>query len=334
MDYDVVIAGAGPVGLLLACELGLAGVRTTVLERASDPNIPTRAAGLGGRGLNVASMEALYRRGLMDEVRDSAAMWFGDPGKGRNEPKNGPGLPFRFAGHFAGIMLNGDLIDYGDPEFQRAGPAAAGCVIDLVSLEQVLTRRAGQLGIEVRRGVALETFTQAAGSVTIKTGAGTLEARWLIGCDGGRSMVRKLAGFKLPGTPPEITAYSTLVQIADAAKLKPGWNRTPLGLYVFGPGPNRVLIVEFEGAPSDRDAAVTKEEVEASLRRVSGTDVTIDALLAGTRFTDNARQVADYKIGRVLLAGDAAHVHSPFGGQGMNLGIGDAFNLGWSSRLW
>jgi 2-polyprenyl-6-methoxyphenol hydroxylase-like FAD-dependent oxidoreductase len=140
MEYEVAIVGAGPVGLLLACELGLAGVRTVVLERLNDSNLPTRMAGLGGRGLNIASMEAFYRRGLMDELRNSAAMWFGQPEKSGTSPEPAAAPAFRFAGHFAGIMLNGALIDYDDPEFQKAGPAAAGCVIDLVSLERLLAR--------------------------------------------------------------------------------------------------------------------------------------------------------------------------------------------------
>jgi hypothetical protein len=151
----------------------------------------------------------------------------------------------------------------------------------------------------------------------------------MVGCDGGRSTVRKLAGFRFPGTPAEITAYSAMVQIDDAGKLVPGWNRTPAGTYVYGPGPNRVLVVQFKGPPVDRDAPVTPEELQTSLRHVSGTDVAIAGVFAATRFTDNARQAVNYRMGRVLLAGDAAHVHSPFGGQGMNLGLGDAFNLGW-----
>jgi len=329
VNYDAVIAGAGPVGLLLACELGLAGVRTVVLERLSDPNVPTRTAGLGGRGLNIASMEAFYRRGLMDELRNSAEIWFGRPDENRGAPRGAVEPPPRFAGHFAGIMLNGALIDYDDPEFQEKGPAAAGCFIDLVSLEKVLARRAGDLGVSIRRGVSVTGFSQAGDTVTIDTSAGTLQAGWLIGCDGGRSTVRKLAGFAFPGTPPEITAYSALVEISDPGTLNRGWNRTPAGLYVYGPGPNGVFVVEFKGPPADRDAAVTTEELQASLRRVSGTEVTIAGVIAATRFTDNARQATSYRMGRVLLAGDAAHVHSPFGGQGMNLGLGDAMNLGW-----
>ena len=329
MDYDVVVAGAGPVGLLLACELGLAGVRTVVLEKLSDPNLPTRAAGLGGRGFNMASMEAFYRRGLMEELRNSAEIWFGRHEEDPSGKQPASGAPFRFAGHFAGIMLNGALIDYGDPEFHEKGPAAAGCFIDLVSLEKVLARRAGELGVSIRRGVSVTGFSQSDDTVTIHTSAGTVRASWLIGCDGGRSTVRKMAGFAFPGTPPEITAYAAIVEIGDPGVLKPGWNRTPAGVYVLGPGPNRMLVVEFKGPPADRDAPVTAEELQASLRHVSGTDVNIASVFAATRFTDNARQAASYRRGRALLAGDAAHVHSPFGGQGMNLGLGDAMNLGW-----
>jgi 2-polyprenyl-6-methoxyphenol hydroxylase-like FAD-dependent oxidoreductase len=252
MDYDAVIAGAGRVGLLLACELGLAGVRTVVLERLSDPNLPTRAAG-GGRGLNIASMEAFYRRGLMDELRNSAEMWIGLPEEGPSGPELAAGPPFRFAGHFAGIMLNGALIDFGDPEFHEKGPAAAGCMIDLVSLEKVLARRAGDFGVSIRRGVSVTAFSQADDTVTVHTNAGTVRAGWLIGCDGGRSTVRRLAGFAFPGTPPEITAYSAIVQIAEPGTLNPGWNRTPTGVYVYSPEPNRVLVVEFK----DRHSTAT-----------------------------------------------------------------------------
>jgi 2-polyprenyl-6-methoxyphenol hydroxylase-like FAD-dependent oxidoreductase len=328
-EYDAVIAGAGPVGLFLACELGLAGVRALVLERLSDPNVPTRAPGLGGRALNIPSMEAFYRRGLMEDLRNSAAMWFGQPEKSPSAAAGAAVPQFRFAGHFAGIMLNGDLIDYDDPDFQTHGPAAAGCIIDLVSLEGLLARRAADLGVTIRRGVTVTGFSQADDSVTVETSAGTLRAPWLVGCDGGKSTIRKLAGFPFPGTPPEITAYSALVQIADPSTLAPGWNRTSLGVYVYGPGPNRVLVVEFKGPPADRDAAVTTDELQASLRHVSGSNVTIANVFAATRFTDNARQATNYRNGRVLLAGDAAHVHSPFGGQGMNVGLGDAMNLGW-----
>ncbi len=101
------------------------------------------------------------------------------------------------------------------------------------------------------------------------------------------------------------------------------------GLYAHGPVPGRVLTVEFDGPPEDRDAPITADEIQGSLRRVTGVDVTVTRVVSATRFTDNARQATTYRMGRVLLAGDAAHVHSPFGGQGLNLGMGDAVNLGW-----
>ncbi|MET0413178.1 MAG: FAD-dependent monooxygenase, partial [Polyangiaceae bacterium] len=156
-----------------------------------------------------------------------------------------------------------------------------------------------------------------------------LSAKYLVGCDGGRSRVRKLAGFEFPGTDPTITGYQALAVLDRPDKLATGWNRTSRGLIVSGPMPGRVFTAEFGGPPPDRDAPLTQAEVEASLQRVSGTDVKILSLTMATRWTDNARQATTYREGRVLLAGDAAHVHSPFGGQGLNLGLVDAANLGW-----
>jgi hypothetical protein len=117
--------------------------------------------------------------------------------------------------------------------------------------------------------------------------------------------------------------------MTGAEGLAGGWHTTPTGIYAHGPNPGRILTVEFDGPPADRDAPITREELEKSLRAVSGVDVTITEVKSATRFTDNARQATTYRLGRVLLAGDAAHVHSPFGGQGLNLSVGDAVNLGW-----
>ncbi|MFE9636613.1 FAD-dependent monooxygenase [Streptomyces sp. NPDC006463] len=142
--------------------------------------------------------------------------------------------------------------------------------------------------------------------------------------------MRKLAGSAFPGSDPRITGHQAVVTMTGAETLKTGWNHTGTGTYIHGPVPGRILMVEFEGPPSDREAPVTVEESQASLRRVTGlADLAVTEVHTATRFTDNARQAADYRAGRVLLAGDAAHVHSPFGGQGLNLGIGDALNLGW-----
>jgi flavin-dependent dehydrogenase len=166
-------------------------------------------------------------------------------------------------------------------------------------------------------------------TVHLSGGGGDVRAGWLVGCDGGRSTVRKQAGFEFPGTDPTITFRQTEGTVEGAEQLGQGWQYTPTGVYVYGPVPGRVRTVELDGPPDDRDSPVTAAEMEASLRRVSGADVRVTAVTSGTRFTDNARQAATYRRGRVLLCGDAAHVHSPFSGQGLNLGVGDAVNLGW-----
>jgi 2-polyprenyl-6-methoxyphenol hydroxylase-like FAD-dependent oxidoreductase len=322
MDYDVIVAGAGPVGLLLACELRLAGVSVLVLEKLADPNLPIKAGAIGGRALNIPSMEVFYRRGLLDAVKKAALWWRDGPVEGK-----GPKVPRRSAGQF-GITL-GANVDYSDPEFGVRGPAAASGAISQQNLETLLSERAAQLQVEIRRGASLTGLSADASGVTVHAGGTAVRSGWLVGCDGGRSTVRKLAGFEFPGTDPEVSGYAAMVEIADPDKLSPGWKRTARGTYVNGPMPGRILTVEFDGPPEDRNAPITLEELQTSLRKVSGTDVTLTAIHAATRWTDNARQASTYRLGRVLLAGDAAHVHAPIGGEGLNLGIGDAVNLGW-----
>ncbi|GHJ43009.1 hypothetical protein Cs7R123_03510 [Catellatospora sp. TT07R-123] len=119
-----------------------------------------------------------------------------------------------------------------------------------------------------------------------------------MGCDGGRSRVRKLAGFDFPGTDPEITAYQAMAQLSGTEQLRGGWHTTPTGVYAFGPFPGRVLVAEFDGAPADRDAPVTAAELQAAIRRVTGAEVTVEAVQTATRFTDNARQASAYRKGR------------------------------------
>jgi len=195
------------------------------------------------------------------------------------------------------------------------------------ALERILTARASALGVEIRRGVTVEGFEQDDDGVAVQTSTGPLRAKYLVGCDGGRSRVRKFAGFEFPGTDPTITGYQAVAVFDTPEKLTKGWQRTPRGLVASAPG--RVFTAEFDGPPRDRDAPITQAEVEAAIQRVSGTDVKILSMTMATRWTDNARQATTYRMGRVLLAGDAAHVHSPFGGQGLNLGLVDAANLGW-----
>jgi hypothetical protein len=151
-----------------------------------------------------------------------------------------------------------------------------------------------------------------------------------VGCDGGRSLIRKSAGFDFPGTPPTLTFYQAVADIDRPERLLPiGWNRTSGGVFSYGPVPGRVFMLDFSGAPENPQAPVTREEIETALRRISGMDVRVKALEGASRWTDNTRLVDTYRRGRVLLAGDAAHVHSPFGGQGLSLGLVDAANLGW-----
>jgi hypothetical protein len=164
--------------------------------------------------------------------------------------------------------------------------------------------------------------------VVVRTAGGEFRGGWLVGCDGGRSTVRKAAGIGFTGTEPEFTGYSTLVTLADPEKLAPGRHYTPTGMYAYTP-PRTINIADFDRGAFHRTDPVTREHIEAVLRKVSGTDVTVVALDLATTWTDRAFQAAGYRKGRVLLAGDAAHVHSPLGGQGLNLGLGDAMNLGW-----
>ncbi|WP_079179157.1 FAD-dependent monooxygenase [Streptomyces humi] len=335
-DYDVVVAGGGPVGLFLACELRLGGARVLVVERLTEVDETIKAG-----GINTAGAVALYRRGLLPEL---AAAWernrwrmrafLGERGgeQAAGQGDGAPRTPPKFAGHFAGIMMRGDLFDQSDPAFADIGPAdGVGLGVPQADLERILGARAERLGVEVRRGAELTGFDTDDDGVVVRLADGArIGAGWLVGCDGGRSTVRKLAGFDFPGTEPEITGYQAVVEMSGSERLGVGWNTTDVGTYVNGPFPGRILTVEFDGPPADRSAPITAEELQTSLRRVSGVDeVTIHEVHSSTRFTDNARQASTYRRGRVLLAGDAAHVHSPFGGQGLNLGLGDAMNLGW-----
>jgi 2-polyprenyl-6-methoxyphenol hydroxylase-like FAD-dependent oxidoreductase len=333
MVYDVVIAGGGPVGLFLACELGLAGISVLVLERMEDPHSPLKAGWMGMRGLNSPSVEAFYRRGMLEAVRASSLAWMDAVEKPgfelgrRGASESAP--PPRFIGHFAGIMLQADKLDFSGQKYLLAGPSTTGGLVSLEGIELLLAEHAEKLGVELRRGMAVTDFSQTEDTVTVRAGNESFQAQWLVGCDGGRSTTRKLAGFEFTGTDPEFTGYTASVEIADPEKLRPGFNLTETGMYILGPGPGRIGMIEFDHATFDRSQTITLESLQGVLRRVSGTDVTLTALHVASSYTDRARQATTYRKGRVLLAGDAAHVHSPLGGQGLNTGIGDAMNLGW-----
>jgi 2-polyprenyl-6-methoxyphenol hydroxylase-like FAD-dependent oxidoreductase len=319
---DVVVVGAGPTGLLLASELVLGGVEVVVVERRTEPDLALKAGGIGA-----LAGEVLERRGLGPalDAEESVAL---DAVKAMGQSMGGGGgaAPRPMAGNFGGLFLIEQALQR-EPGRRMRGVSQA-------ALERILAQQAHALGVEVWRGDAVESFEDTGERVRVSVrgpgGLREVEAAYLVGCDGGRSTVRKRAGFDFPGTDPTLTGRQGIVEIDHAERLLPlGWRRTATGMMAYGPRPGRLSVIEFNGPPADRDAPLTASEFEESLRRVSGADVRITALRSATRWTDIARQASTYRRGHVLLAGDAAHIHSPFGGQGLNLGLVDATNLGW-----
>jgi 2-polyprenyl-6-methoxyphenol hydroxylase-like FAD-dependent oxidoreductase len=302
MNAEVVVAGGGPTGLMLANELVLRGISTVVVERLPEPSPHSRAWGLHAR-----SAETLDRRGLLEPLiggRDVA--W--------------PKVPF--AGMWPLLDLSG--LDSDHPYLVNVPQTA---------LERLLEQRAREGGAQVRRGVAVTRVEPDADGVTVVLDGGDrLPARYVVGCDGARSAVRAAGRIGFPGTEPTVAAMLCDCRLPEMAGERRGITRTAAGtvnLNLRPGGAARVVVTEFGRTHADRDEPVSIDEFAAAVRRVLGRNVTMSEPAWMTRFSDATRLADRYVDGRLILAGDAAHIHFPYGGLGLNLGLQDAVNLGW-----
>ena len=321
--YDVVVVGAGPVGLMLACELRLAGSSVLVLEREHKPDSPWKVLPMGLRGMHTPSIEAIYRRGLLYKLFEPSE-------RPSSFPKTAGSGP-RFAGHFAGMILDANNIEMTRWKYRVPGPGLMPGRSSIERIESVLTERAESLGVTILRGYPVAKVSEHDDTgVTLEAVENqTFRGRWVVGCDGGHSIIRKAVGIEFLGTEPRYTAYSAKCDFDPPGGLKSGFNTTETGIYVVA-GPGCMHLLDFSNTAFDRTQEITREHLQDALNRVTGsTEVKITNVHLASSWTDRCLQVTSYRKGRILLAGDAAHIHSPLGAQGMNLGLGDAMNLGW-----
>ncbi|WP_043262049.1 FAD-dependent monooxygenase [Streptomyces sp. e14] len=320
VQTEVVVVGAGPTGLTLACELTLAGVRTLVLEKTAQ-----RVEQVKGGGIQPRTAELLEMRGLLEPLVTSAS------------------ARVPTGGHFAALPVPLDCAPW---RTRHPFPFA----VPQWKVEEALEERAVAQGARVLRDAAVRAVEpDDEGVVVVARDGLRVRARYAVACDGAHSTVRGLLGLPFPGRPGTHRAVLADVRLATASALVPrelGHMSTmtrraggywamlaPLGgdrhRFTFGRTDTADTADTAGRDDFCRDAPVTREEITAALRAVYGDGTTLGAVENASRFTDATRQLEHYRVGRVLFAGDAAHIHSPLGGQGLNLGLQDAFNLGW-----
>jgi 2-polyprenyl-6-methoxyphenol hydroxylase-like FAD-dependent oxidoreductase len=305
--HAVVVAGGGPTGLTLAAELALAGVDVAVVERRTSQDFPGSRAG----GLHSRSIEIFDQRGIADRFLSE-------------------GQVAQVVG-FAGVSF--DISD-----FPTRHPYSLG--LWQKHIERILAGWVGELEVTIYRGREVTGFAQDETGVDVALSDGeSLRAKYLVGCDGGRSLIRKAAGIDFPGWDPTTSSLIAEVEVAKEPEL--GIHRNAFGVHSFGrleyeirdgevvyadSGPVGVMVTEEHVGPTTEP---TLRDLSEALIAVYGTDYGIHSPTWISRFTDMTRQAAAYRDRRVLLAGDAAHVHAPDGGQGLQIGVQDAVNLGW-----